>query len=278
MILLTQSFYICMLAMISRYHFRFFYINCLSSRYDGLQAAKQLARNLIETLQQELIQFQQMNPPMTAIQYSAAVAAQQSTVVQQQQQQTQMYSQQQGLGQPMAVPPPMMAIPPPLLQTVPQNATTVNYIQQPPPSASAAQQQQQQVQQTQQLMQQATGTVITQSVPIQIHQQAQPGNVMQAMSNVSLPPPGVSIPMKAGLVQIQAAPPPHLSQPPPNLQLQPQPTTTQIVLNQAPQAVASGPPQATTSYQYQYIHAQPQDPQQVSETWTRTKLYHTALA
>lgn len=33
------------------------------SRYDGLQNAKQLARNLIETLQQELMQFQQSNPP-----------------------------------------------------------------------------------------------------------------------------------------------------------------------------------------------------------------------
>lgn len=33
------------------------------TRYDGLQNAKQLARNLIETLQQELIQFQQLNPP-----------------------------------------------------------------------------------------------------------------------------------------------------------------------------------------------------------------------
>lgn len=33
------------------------------SRYDGLQNAKQLARNLIETLQQELMQFQQLNPP-----------------------------------------------------------------------------------------------------------------------------------------------------------------------------------------------------------------------
>lgn len=32
-------------------------------RYDGLEAAKQLTKNLIETLQQELIQFQQMNPP-----------------------------------------------------------------------------------------------------------------------------------------------------------------------------------------------------------------------
>lgn len=41
------------------------------TRFDGLQNAKQLARNLIETLQQELIHFQQSNPPVSAaVQYS----------------------------------------------------------------------------------------------------------------------------------------------------------------------------------------------------------------
>lgn len=49
------------------------------TRFDGLQSAKQLAKNLIETLQQELIHFQQMNPPMQTVQYS------QSTVMQSQQ-------------------------------------------------------------------------------------------------------------------------------------------------------------------------------------------------
>lgn len=49
-------------------------------RYDGLQAAKQLARNLVETLQQELVQFQQMHvPPMSGIHHYSA----QTTVVQQ---------------------------------------------------------------------------------------------------------------------------------------------------------------------------------------------------
>lgn len=43
------------------------------TRLDALQNAKQLARNLIETLQQELAHFQQMNPPATA---SAAGAPQ----------------------------------------------------------------------------------------------------------------------------------------------------------------------------------------------------------
>lgn len=68
-------------------------------RYDGLQAAKQLARNLIETLQQELIQFQQMNPPMSNLQFSA-----QTTVVQQ----PHIYTQHT-----MTQPPPIMAMPPP---------------------------------------------------------------------------------------------------------------------------------------------------------------------
>lgn len=36
------------------------------TRLDALQNAKQLARNLIETLQQELAHFQQMNPPGAA--------------------------------------------------------------------------------------------------------------------------------------------------------------------------------------------------------------------
>lgn len=40
------------------------------TRFDGLQSAKQLAKNLIETLQQELVHFQQMNPPTSAVQYS----------------------------------------------------------------------------------------------------------------------------------------------------------------------------------------------------------------
>lgn len=47
-------------------------------RFDGLQSAKQLAKNLIETLQQELVHFQQLHPPnATNVQY-----AQQQTVLQ----------------------------------------------------------------------------------------------------------------------------------------------------------------------------------------------------
>lgn len=40
------------------------------TRFDGLQSAKQLAKNLIETLQQELIHFQQINPPVPTVQYT----------------------------------------------------------------------------------------------------------------------------------------------------------------------------------------------------------------
>lgn len=81
-------------------------------RYEGLQAAKQLARNLIETLQQELIQFQQMNPPLSNIHYSA-----QTTVVQQ----PHIYTQHT-MTQPPP-PPAMMAMPPP--QPHPHIATAV---------------------------------------------------------------------------------------------------------------------------------------------------------
>lgn len=47
------------------------------TRLDALQNAKQLARNLIETLQQELAHFQQMNPPAAA---AAAAASGTATV------------------------------------------------------------------------------------------------------------------------------------------------------------------------------------------------------
>lgn len=43
------------------------------TRLDALQNAKQLAKNLIETLQQELAHFQQMNPPGPAVSVASAV-------------------------------------------------------------------------------------------------------------------------------------------------------------------------------------------------------------
>lgn len=44
------------------------------SRFEGLQSAKQLAKNLIETMQQELVHYQQTNPPGPTVQYSAQQA------------------------------------------------------------------------------------------------------------------------------------------------------------------------------------------------------------
>lgn len=44
------------------------------TRLDALQNAKQLAKNLIETLQQELAHFQQMNPPGSAAAVAGAPA------------------------------------------------------------------------------------------------------------------------------------------------------------------------------------------------------------
>lgn len=40
------------------------------TRYEGMQSAKQLVKNLIDTMQQELIHFQQMNPPGPPVQYT----------------------------------------------------------------------------------------------------------------------------------------------------------------------------------------------------------------
>lgn len=200
------------------------------TRYEGLQSAKQLARNLIETLQSELVHFQQVNPPVQTVQYAP------QPVMQPPQHQQQVVPSQ------MSVPPPMH-VPPPIVQpntngldhlnnpqVIPQNFITQTAPPIVPPTAQS--------QQTTIIQQ---PTMIPQTLPIHLHQ----GNmvlqqqVQQAptISNVSIPPPGIHhIPVKQGsLVHLQGPPPSalHLSQPPP---------TTQIVLNQPPQ-----------NYQYQYI-------------------------
>lgn len=169
-------------------------------RYEGLQAAKQLARNLIETLQTELVQFQQVNPPMPSLQYSS-----QTTAVQQ----PQIYTHH------------TMAQPPPMLQpggSIVTHALPPTYLQQPPPSTSQASQQHHHHQ----------PVIQTHPMSMQLHPGAQglvqiQQQTIAAGTTISLPPP---------------APPPHLSQPPPSLQqLQqqlPPPGQTQIVMNQAP--------------------------------------------
>lgn len=198
------------------------------TRYEGLQSAKQLARNLIETLQSELVHFQQVNPPVQTVQYAP------QPVMQPPQHQQQVVPSQ------MSVPPPMH-VPPPIVQSnangldhlnnpqvMPQNFITQTA---PPIAPPVAPSQQTIIQQP---------TMMPQPLPIHLHQgnmvlqqQVQPA---PTIGNVSIPPPGIHhIPVKQGsLVHLQGPPPSvHLSQPPP---------TTQIVLNQPPQ-----------NYQYQYI-------------------------
>lgn len=44
------------------------------ARFEGLQSAKQLVKNLIETMQQELVHFQQTNPPGPMVQFATQQA------------------------------------------------------------------------------------------------------------------------------------------------------------------------------------------------------------
>lgn len=200
-------------------------------RYEGLQAAKQLARNLIETLQQELVQFQQMNnPPMSGVHYSA-----QTTVVQQ----PHIYTQHT-MSQP---PPPMLSLPPPIT-AIPHPA-----LQHPPPQPQA------QAQAAQQPQPPATTILQTHQLqPLQMHPPTQ--------ALVHIQPPALPIPIKtivpagnAVATAPPAPPPPHLSQPPPSLaHLQHPPTQTQIVVNQALPIPIKTMVQATSQPQsYQYI-------------------------
>lgn len=227
-------------------------------RFEGLQSAKQLAKNLIETLQQELVHYQQMNPPVpaTAVQYTT-----QPTAVLQQHQ----VIGQQPIPQ-MSVPPPMLAVPPPIIQ----QQTNIDAMQSNAHQQNFITQNGQQIVQTisqpgqQQVIQQQT----MQSVPIQLHQ----GNMViqqqvqhaPALGNVSIPPPGIHIPVKQGpLVHFQGPPPPmHLSHPPPNIQLQ-QPQATQIVLNQPHQ-----------NYQYQYVQQTPIQSNEVAQPHNQVTIQH----
>lgn len=205
-------------------------------RYEGLQAAKQLARNLIETLQQELVQFQ-MNPPMPNIHFSA-----QTTVVQQ----PHIYTQHT-----MAQPPPMMAVPPPqpLMQThqmihphaaqglvqiqppgmpipmktlVPANAAPP-HLSQPPPSLQHLQHPPAQTQ-----------IVVNQSVPIPMKTmvpmvQTQPNYQYQYIHTTGQEATAVPQPAAgpSGAVTIQHIyQSPHPSMPPQHVQSIMQPTTS----------------------------------------------------
>ncbi|XP_037915682.1 MAGE-like protein 2 isoform X1 [Hermetia illucens] len=218
-------------------------------RFDGLQAAKQLAKNLIETLQQEVVHLQQQTSQNT----QNVAISNNNSIIQQGQHVTH-----------LNVPPPML-VPPPVIQqnsleSQANQAAIVqqNFIQQnPPPNLGGPPQTVQSQQQT--IIHQQ---IIPQTVPIQLQQsnvviQQPVQQQATALGNVNIPPPGIPIPIKSGqIVQFQTPPPTapgtaHLTQPPPNIQLQHQPpAATQIVLNH---------PQG---YQYQYIQqpVQQQDP------------------
>ncbi|XP_062555551.1 uncharacterized protein LOC134220501 isoform X2 [Armigeres subalbatus] len=188
---------------------------------DGLQSAKQLAKNLIETLQEELNLFQENIAPKQNFQI-----IQQPTIVQTTQvPQMPPMIRAQHVAQPNGI---IHQPPPPVLP--PQSFVQHSQSQPPPP----------------QIIQQPP-TIIQSHIPMQIHQQ--PSNVVISqiqpqITNVSNPPPGAQI--RPSLMQMKSAGPPHLSQPPPNIQIsQAAEAPQQILVNQ-------GPP-----YQVQYIQQNP---------------------
>lgn len=200
-----------------------------------------MAKNLIETLQQEFNQFQQSNAK------SNIHLVSQPAIIQNPQ---------------MGIPPPgSLNVPPPPPPHIIQ--TTNGIIQQPPPSIIQNQNfiqshNPQQPPQGATIMQQQS-TII--SNPHMMHHQTtvipQIQHQPTTIGNLNIPPPGV-IPLRTTTVQLQCPPPMpvqqanHLSQPPPNIQIQTQQPhvvgSTQILLN--PQ---NGQPQ----YQYQYIQQNP---------------------
>lgn len=224
------------------------------TNFQGLLAAKQLAKNLIETIQQELVQFQQVNPPAVA---NIQITTGQPTIFQQQiPPQTQQINISQSL---LAVPPPTIIQP-------------NGIIQQPPPQT---------ILQPQSFIQQNPQTI----VPIQIHHQAGTNMVIQqtaapdgqqtTIGNLNIPPPSIPMAVKGGqLVQIHSTA--NLSHPPPNIQIQQQAPTqhlqpTQVLLNQAP-----------PNYQLQYVQQaapiqniqNPVDPSQAQQV-TIQHIYQT---
>ncbi|XP_053673455.1 uncharacterized protein LOC128723715 isoform X2 [Anopheles nili] len=210
------------------------------SSLDGLQSAKQLAKNLIETLQEELSFFQENNIPKANFQL---IPPPQTNMVQTTQV-TQMAPiiRTQHVTQPNGIihqpPPTVLAPPPPPPPGFVQHPPVLPQSQ-PPPA---------------QIIPQAP-TIIQSHVPVQIHQQ--PNNVVISqiqtataptqIANVNNPPPVAQI--RPPIVQIKNSPTTgtHLSQPPPNIQIQQAPpeAAQQIIVNPAP------------PYQVQYIQQNP---------------------
>ncbi|XP_055593704.1 uncharacterized protein LOC129744941 isoform X2 [Uranotaenia lowii] len=187
---------------------------------EGLQEAKQLVKNLIETLQEELNLFQENLAPKQNFQIIQQPTLVQTTQVPQMPMMNQHVTQPNGI---MHQPPPVMP---------PQGFVQHQQSQPPPP----------------QIMQQPP-TIIQSHVPVQIHQQ--PNNVVISqiqtapqITNVSNPPPGAQI--RPPMVHIKNTVPPHMTQPPPSIQIQQPPEAPQqILVNQAP------------PYQVQYIQQNP---------------------
>lgn len=195
----------------------------MSFRLDGLQSAKQLAKNLIETLQEELNLFQENIVPKQNYQ-----VIQQPTLVQTTQvPQMPPMIRAQHVAQPNGIihqPPPPVLPPQGFIQHAQSQPPPPQIIQQPP-------------------------TIIQSHVPMQLH--SQPSNVVISqiqtapqITNVSNPPPGTQI--RPPMMHLKNAGPPHMSQPPPNIQLtQTAEAPQQILVNQAP------------PYQVQYIQQNP---------------------
>lgn len=169
-------------------------------RFDGLQSAKQLAKNLIETLQQDLTLFHQQQPPSTVVQQHCNPPP------------TILHPPPSHLGSiQMSVPPPIMSVPPPSI--VAQQPTTTASLTEiiskvPPPNLHSF------------------------HPPNMIVQQ----QIASSSTPTNIPPP--TIPLNPIQMLHLQGPPPNqlqLSQPPPNmLAHQTQPPSAQLILNPPP--------------------------------------------
>ncbi|XP_052892990.1 uncharacterized protein LOC128300824 isoform X2 [Anopheles moucheti] len=149
---------------------------------EGLQSAKQLAKNLIETLQEELSFFQENNIPKANFQLIPQSNLVQTTQVTQMPPilRTQHVTQPNGI---IHQPPPTVLGPPP--PNFVQHPPALPQSQPPPP----------------QIIQQAP-TIIQSHVPVQIHQQ--PNNVVISQIQTTAPPSQIANPPPS--IQIQQAP------------------------------------------------------------------------
>ncbi|XP_026471224.1 uncharacterized protein LOC113385118 isoform X2 [Ctenocephalides felis] len=259
-------------------------------RYDGVVAARQLALNLIETLQQELAQFLQTNPPsMVNIQAIPQNTMQQNIV----QHSPQVFP---SVHQPIAIPPPILSGPPPVQhpqvqqnilnqhnlinQSALQVQPSLNIIQpniQPNVINAQGIIQQQQIQQPLLVQQSQSGMVLN--------------NVSQniQLPQVNLPPPGVHIPQQQGPLvssNIQSSqqqqillshPPPTMNIPPPNM---PPPNQGLIIVSSAPSQYSQQPQmfvsQATQINPVQSLNQQMNTPYQYHIIQGSNPIYATA--